>query len=718
VRSVSVPLPQDNHASGNLELGIVIVHYNTSEDLHRCLESIFAHPPACSFGVTVVDNASTDPGLAEVRTRFTGVDWILNRQNTGYAKGCNRGLAAHPAEWYLVLNPDIVVHPGALDALLACGRSHPRAGVIGPQLLNEDGTIQESCRRFYTLRTLLLRRTFLGRIFPRSEVVKRHLMRDFDHLSVQPVDWVLGGCILVSHRALERTGPMDERFFLYFEDVDWCYRMWQAGCEVLYTPDARFLHRHRRTSATGKLNRSFWLHLASLISFYEKWGLLVWLIKRWRDPLLMLMFWLTDLAALAGGFCLAYLVRRLGGPWFNQPLFPFAEYAPLLVYSLLLATVVFWSSGRYAAGALRAGRTVVADLQRAGTIFVLVLASTYLGHMDVISRAVLLIFLPILVVGVLGTRRFLQGIRQRLERGNLALERTLLAGSEVRIAGWLKDCGDLTGDGVDPVGYVCACPGSGTLPPLGNGRIPWLGRPAELPEVVRRYRASQVVIWSEADADPESLRLWGTLRGMGVRLRWMTEQAWLLAAGERAEVFGGALGVVRGSGQSRLFRSALRRLMDLAAGSVLAIPCGVLRLGERMRGDRGSRAVEKSVVLRDPWGRNPRVVIAYTADGRVRPLVRQWGLVQALLTGRITLWGTFSLADGLHWREPDPESKLAFWRGEPAPCALWGGPARDHDSGELGPWRRFWMRPGELETDIAAGSGENPDTGNNKVDEP
>ena len=150
-------------------------------------------------------------------------------------------------------------------------------------------------------------------------------MLDFDHQSNRPVDWVIGGCMLVRRAAMERTGPMDERFFLYFEDVDWCQRMWQAGFEVVYTPESRFIHRHRRESAQGKFNRTFWLHLGSLISFYEKWGALVWLFKKWREPLLVMLLWALDMAGMAAAFAGAYGLRKLLGSFFNEELYPFAE---------------------------------------------------------------------------------------------------------------------------------------------------------------------------------------------------------------------------------------------------------------------------------------------------------------------------------------------------------------------------------------------------------
>jgi len=384
-----------------LKLAVVIIHYNSSADLDKCLASLAACAPAVEHRVVVVDNASVDKGLDEVHRNHPDCLWIFNKENVGYARGCNRGMAQVDAEYYLILNPDIVVQPGALDRLLDFADAHPRAGVVGPQLLNTDGSIQNSCRRFYTLKTLLLRRTILGRIFPDSRTVHLHLMDDFDHQTSRPVDWILGGCMLARRSAMERTGPMDERFFLYFEDVDWCYRMWQAGFEVQYTPDARFVHHHRRDSAAGKFSKSFWFHLGSLISFYEKWGMFVWLMKKWRDPLLVFLLWTLDMAGLTAAFGLAYALRGAMGGLFAEPLYPVAEYMPLLMFSWLLASLTFLLTGRYRPdrpGRHRGARSLPEHLQQIGVVAVLLLASTYLGHLEVISRAVLLMFIPLLAV--------------------------------------------------------------------------------------------------------------------------------------------------------------------------------------------------------------------------------------------------------------------------------------------------------------------------------
>lgn len=679
-----------------MKLGIVIVHYNTSADLSRCLESLAAYPPTAPHEIVVVDNASEDAGLAAVHRTYAHCHWHFNTANVGYARGCNQGMAAVAADYYLVLNPDIVVQPGALDGLLDFADRHPRAGMVGPQLLNEDGSIQHSCRRFYTLKTLLLRRTLLGRIFPNSETVKRHLMLDFDHEAARPVDWVLGGCLLVRSTAMARTGPMDERFFLYFEDVDWCYRMWQAGFEVQYVPSARFIHRHRRDSAQRRFSRSFWLHLGSMISFYEKWGMLIWLLKKWRDPLLMLVWWLVDLAGLTVAFWSAYGLRALAGGLFAERLFPAREYLPLLFFAGLLASGTFWLSGRYRPDGLRVAR---GHIRQIGIVGVLLLASTYLGHQEVISRAVLLLFIPLLLLATSGGAWLLRRLLRDLERGHFSLERTLLAGSPSQVQPWLDSARDLAQQGVDVAGYLTDMAAGGQLPALGGGEVPWLGSRDETLAVVRRYRISQVVFWDRPTTAAD-WRLLAELRRLRVHLRWHGGDAWLLATSARAEIFGADLSAVQTAGSGLAIRTLANRLVSLLAGLALGlVSCGPRLWLDQVRTRRGS-AAWKDLVIADLWGHNPRLKVAVDRHGKLLPLPWQWHLARALVQGRIALVGPQLGGAGGQGIPGTPREILAFWQAEPRTPGLsgrWQCPAEQSAwTTWTGVLTRLWRDPGGL----------------------
>ncbi len=255
-----------------MKLILGIVNTNETKLLMRCLDSIFNQEIRLDYHVVVVDNNSQDNVLELLRESYPEITVVAKKSNDGYASAVNEAIRALDSEYALILNPDIIIRPGALDTAIDYLDEHQDIGIAGAKLLNPDGTVQFSCRTFYTLPILLYRRMFLGKLFPNSPVITRHLMSDWDHNSVRDVDWVLGACMLVRRSALHEVGLMDDGFFLYFEDVDWCYRMHRHGWRVCYLPDAEMIHDHQRKSAKGFMNKNARLHLTSMLRFYSKWG--------------------------------------------------------------------------------------------------------------------------------------------------------------------------------------------------------------------------------------------------------------------------------------------------------------------------------------------------------------------------------------------------------------------------------------------------------------
>ena len=640
-------IPEDRdltEKNREVKLSIIIVHYNTSADLDRCLESIGHCPPLCDYRVVVVDNASSDPGLEAVRNRHADARWIMNDQNAGYSRAVNQGLDAEDAEFSLVLNPDIVVLPRSIDILLERAEANPRAGILGAQLLNTDGTIQDSCRRFYTFTTLLMRRTPLGRIFPGHKSVDRHLMRDFDHLGERAVDWVLGACMLVRRSAVDRVGAMDERFFLYFEDVDWCWRMGRAGFDVLYVPDARMEHRHRRESAGGMARKSFWMHLGSLISFYEKWGMLVYLLKRWRDPVQTLLLWLVDITALNLAFAGAYVLRGLMNPLFPAALYPFSEYRPLQIFATLLTSASFALMGRYRPGAARRRTPRRVWAQQVGTISLLLLASTWLSHQSVYSRAVLLLFIPLFAGVTLWAEKVYIWISGRFELGHLALERTIFVGSPSRIGAWLDDSRRTVEAGLDPVGYLLPATEGAAGRRGGVGDLPCLGTAGEIVDVVERYHAAQVIFWNWPSGDLRELRSLSRLRGRRIRLRWLVPEARLMERGARADGFAGEPSIVLDPDSRQMPLAVLDRAVGFAGGLLLVlVSWPIMFLGRSMA---GWRVLDRRVCARASGDRSMDLKLTVDRRGRARPLPAQFHLCWNLMRGRISLVGPPLAPDG------------------------------------------------------------------------
>jgi len=219
--------------------------------------------------IIVVDNASTDGTAEMVNLEFPRVKLLVNSQNLGYTKANNIGINHSRGKYILLLNPDTIVHQGALQALIDCAESHPEAGIIGAKLLNPDGSVQRSARSFPDIGAGLFRNTFLGRLFPNNPFVRRYLLADFGYDEVREVDWVSGAAMLVRRDLIERIGVLDERFWAYCEDVDLCWRTWQAGYKVLFCPNAVITHKVGRSS-DQRLVPSLIQHHKSMWLFYLK----------------------------------------------------------------------------------------------------------------------------------------------------------------------------------------------------------------------------------------------------------------------------------------------------------------------------------------------------------------------------------------------------------------------------------------------------------------
>ncbi|MDI6821507.1 MAG: glycosyltransferase family 2 protein [Actinomycetota bacterium] len=222
-----------------LDLSIAVISWNTKDLLKDCLTSIFEK--GCPFEVIVVDNNSTDGSVEMVKKEFPEVRLIQNPINIGYAKACNQAIEASRGKYIFLLNSDTRVFPKASDRLVEFMENHEDVGVVGPLLLNPNGSIQYSCRNFPSFGEAMVH-AFFGVIFPSNPISRKYKMADWDHKSERVVDWVSGAAICLRRKALEDVGFFDEGYFMYVEDLDLCYRMWKKGWRVYFTPDARVVH--------------------------------------------------------------------------------------------------------------------------------------------------------------------------------------------------------------------------------------------------------------------------------------------------------------------------------------------------------------------------------------------------------------------------------------------------------------------------------------------
>jgi N-acetylglucosaminyl-diphospho-decaprenol L-rhamnosyltransferase len=222
-------------AEARSRVACVVVTYDALPWIEQCLASV------AGTETIVVDNGSSDGTPDVVRERFPAVR-MIDAENRGLSAGWNRGIAGTDAEHVLVLNADAWLVGDALSRLLAVADAHPRAAVVGPRLLNADGTLQRSVRGYPTLWRLSTEYLYLRKLAPRSRALNAFYGAGFDHESEREVEWVMGACFLVRRSAYDAVGPFDERYFLFSEEVDWMRRAADAGWSVVYTPEACCVH--------------------------------------------------------------------------------------------------------------------------------------------------------------------------------------------------------------------------------------------------------------------------------------------------------------------------------------------------------------------------------------------------------------------------------------------------------------------------------------------
>ena len=252
------------------DVSFVLVSWNVRDLVRRALASIYADTTGLDVEILLVDNASRDGTVEMVRSEFPGVCVIANADNRGFTRGNNQALAVARGRYFFLLNPDAELVPGATRTLLDYADANPGVGVIGPQLFYPDRSVQSSRRRFPTFVTALLESTRLQQWFPQNRWLTRYYIRDTRDDAVQQVDWVTGAALFVRRELYDRLGGFDEAFFMYSEELDWCYRIKQAGWQVVYLPPAQVIHHEGRSSSQVAAARDIYFH-SSKSRFFRKY---------------------------------------------------------------------------------------------------------------------------------------------------------------------------------------------------------------------------------------------------------------------------------------------------------------------------------------------------------------------------------------------------------------------------------------------------------------
>lgn len=254
-----------------MDLSISIVSWNTRDVLDQCLKSVYDNTQGIEFEVIVVDNASSDDTVQMVRDKYPQVRLIVNTENVGFARANNQALAVSSGDHFALLNPDTVVQPNALNRLVAFCSSQPQCGACGPMLLNPDETLQPSWAALPSLR-----QEVLGRQDRAIDSTDYSSLGPAELSNMDPfsVGWLGGACLVVLRSVIDLVGPMDEGYFMYCEETDWCWRIAQAGFGIYYVPSASVVHLGGQSSKQTALKCQLWLQSSKIRLARKRFGYL------------------------------------------------------------------------------------------------------------------------------------------------------------------------------------------------------------------------------------------------------------------------------------------------------------------------------------------------------------------------------------------------------------------------------------------------------------
>jgi len=252
-----------------MKLSVVIICWNDLRVIRDCLRSIHESTHSTDFEVIVSDNGSVDDSLEFIRKHYPRVRIVENNQNLGFARGNNAGISAATGEYVLILNPDTIIHDGALDKLVQFADRHPEAGAFGCRVLNPDGTYQASARLFPTVRRYWVAALGLTRISSRF-LFEQYPGWQGD--TERSVDWQSGCCVMFRGDLLKNLGGFDEQFFYHFEEVDLCRRVWNAGRSILFTPEAVITHLGGQSVGRFPVRFEIEKHRSKYRYFYKHFG--------------------------------------------------------------------------------------------------------------------------------------------------------------------------------------------------------------------------------------------------------------------------------------------------------------------------------------------------------------------------------------------------------------------------------------------------------------
>jgi O-antigen biosynthesis protein len=533
-------------ATDVVDVSVVIVNYNVREFLHQAIRSVFLAAGALKVEVIVVDNDSADGSVDMVRAQFPEVRVIANSENAGFSRANNQGIRISKGRHLLILNPDTILQEDTLESLVHFLDRHPDAGAVGCKILNPDGTFApESRRAFPTPRTAFYRISGLSRLFPRSPVFGRYNMTFLPIDEIAEVDALSGSCMMVRRDALVYSpeqangrgpdglehasvdaieggaGLFDEGFFMYGEDLDWCFRIQLAGWKIYYTPDTQIIHYKGESTKKGEM-RYVRLFYGAMLKFADKHlhSRYSWVMK---SAIRLAIFGRAAVSVAARAtasalrpateFAVVFLtVSILGwlitgrGDSVPPPLF----FAAVAFGYAAMSSALIAAFGGYRLGRRRRLRSVWKGLGLA----MIILAAVSFFVKDIAYSRLLLLLSPVVSGVLISLVRLTQGGGQSHQA-----KRVLLVGDRAETLRFSSLLATRPDSRISLIGYV---PASVAEKPNGIA-IPHLGPLRQLRDIVRIRRIDEVVFSSACLSNQDIFQLMQQLQGLSVHFRILSD---------------------------------------------------------------------------------------------------------------------------------------------------------------------------------------------------
>ncbi len=257
------------------DVSIIIISTNEAHELEYCIDSLKRRDGKTDVEIIIFDNASSDSTTELVKERLSEARLIVNETKTGFASNNNRGIEMSRGRYILLLNPDTIISPETFSVMVDFMDRNSDVGAAACKLVNPDGTIQHTCRRFPTPGAVFFRWAGVEKFFPNSRILSSYLMKNEDHDRLIETDWLLGAFLMLPRKIIDEVGLLDTRFDpLYYEDIDLCYRIKKQGYRICYYPETSIVHLYNRESAESIFNKMTYIHFRNIIRFFRK--------HRWR----------------------------------------------------------------------------------------------------------------------------------------------------------------------------------------------------------------------------------------------------------------------------------------------------------------------------------------------------------------------------------------------------------------------------------------------------